>query len=55
MNLTLIRGIVCAVVGAVLIIYGAIAQPANRAVLVVLGLILLGVVSVDLLPGRRRE
>ena len=49
-RLALIRGVISALVGAVLIVYAVIATPPNRAVLVVLGLILLGVVAVEAVP-----
>lgn len=53
-RLALIRGVISAAVGAVLIVYAVIATPANKAVLVILGLILLGVVAVDVLPAMLR-
>lgn len=48
-----VRAIVGAVVGGFLIVYAAVARTPNRAILIGLGLILLGVVTVDGLIARR--
>lgn len=50
-----LRAVISALVGAFLIVYAAVARPTSRVVLVILGLVLLGVIAVDVLPvGRRR-
>jgi hypothetical protein len=48
-----VRAIVLAVVGGFLVVYAAVSAVPNRAVIAVVGLVLLGVVSVGPVLGRR--
>lgn len=47
------RAVISAIVGAFLIIYAVLAKVPSATVLIILGLLLLGVVSMDALPIRR--
>jgi len=50
-----IRGVVSTLVGAILVLYGVAGHADDAALIVILGLVLLGVVAIDALPiGRRR-
>ena len=50
----IVRAVVGALVGGFLIVYAAVAAPPNRVVIAVVGLLLLGAVSVDAAFFRRK-
>lgn len=50
-----LRAAVSAIVGGFLIVYAAVAAPPARIAVGVLGLVLLGVLSIDVLPIRHRR
>lgn len=54
-RIAFVRAVISAVVGGFLIVYAAVAHPAWTAVLVVLGLVLLGTIVVEMLPAARRR
>lgn len=53
-RIALVRTVISALVGGFLIIYAAVAHPTWTVVLVVLGLVLLGVIAIDVIPIGRR-
>jgi uncharacterized membrane protein len=54
-RLAYVRGVIAALVGAFLVVYAVVVSPLNRVVVGVVGLVLLGVITVDLLARRRPD
>jgi len=53
-RLAVVRGVIAALVGGFLVVYAVVASPMNRAVVGIVGLLLMGAITVDTLFGRRR-